>query len=59
MIFDEDELSPMDEKAYFIAQDIECLWDLFLINSYSLEELQIINLSTITLPHDWYIQWSD
>ncbi|MBV7505012.1 hypothetical protein KW850_07045 [Bacillus sp. sid0103] len=57
MIFDENELSPMDENAYIVARDIECQWDLFLINSYPLEELQNLDLSKVTLPQDCYIQW--
>lgn len=42
LVFDNDEGTELDEKdsmAFNIARDIECQWDLFLVNTYSLEEL--------------------
>jgi hypothetical protein len=57
MVFDEVELFPIVENAVAVVQDIECQWDLFLVNSYSLEELQDINLSKVTLPQEWFIKW--
>lgn len=57
MVFDEAELSPIVEIAVIVARDIECQWDLFLVNSYSLEELETIDLSKVKLPQEWYIQW--
>ena len=57
MIFDEAELSPIIEITVTVARDIECQWDLFLVNSYSLKELENIDLSKVKLPQEWYIQW--
>jgi hypothetical protein len=57
MVFDEAELSPNFEIAVIVARDIECQWDLFLVNSYSLKELENIDLSKVKLPKEWYIQW--
>ena len=57
MVFDEVELSPIVENAVIVARDIECQWDLFLVNSYSLEELQNIDLMKVKLPQEWYVQW--
>jgi hypothetical protein len=57
MVFDEVELSPIVENAVIVARDIECQWDLFLVNSYSLEELQNIDLSKVKLPKKWFIEW--
>jgi hypothetical protein len=57
MVFEDDELSPIVENAVIVAQDIECQWDLFLVNSYSLKELQKIDLSKVKLPQEWFIQW--
>ena len=57
MVFDEAELSPIVEIAVIVARDIECQWDLFLVNSYSLKELENIDLSKVKLPQEWYIQW--
>ena len=60
MAFDDDkteELNEFDNIAFGIARDIECQWDLFLVNTYSLEELQNLDLSKVKLPQDWYIEW--
>ncbi|WP_286177151.1 hypothetical protein [Bacillus sp. AFS017274] len=32
------EFNEFDEMALGVAQDIECQWDLFLVNTYSLKE---------------------
>ena len=39
MVFDEEELSPIVEIAVIVARDIECQWDLFLINSYFIKRV--------------------
>jgi hypothetical protein len=57
MVFEDAELSPIVENAVIVARDIECQWDLFLVNSYSLIELQKIDLSKVKLPQEWFIQW--
>lgn len=60
MAFDDDEieeLNEFDNIALGIARDIECQWDLFLVNTYSLEELQNLDLSKVKLPEDWFIEW--
>jgi hypothetical protein len=57
MVFDEVDSSPTVENAVIVARDIECQWDLFLVNSYSLEELQNIDLSKVKLPQEWFVQW--
>ncbi|UAL54356.1 MULTISPECIES: hypothetical protein [Metabacillus] len=60
MVFDNDEGTELDENdsmAFNIARDIECQWDLFLVNTYSLEELQKLDLSKVKLPHVWFIDW--
>ena len=57
MVFEDAELSPIIEKAVIVSRDIECQWDLFLVNSYSLNELRKIDLSKVKLPQEWFIQW--
>lgn len=58
MAFEEDEASnEFDETAFGLARDIECQWDLFLVNTYSLKELQNLDLSKVKLPQDWFIEW--
>lgn len=60
MAFDDDETeewNEFDNIAFGIARDIECQWDLFLINTYSLKELQNLDLSKVKLPQDWFKEW--
>ncbi|TVX84130.1 hypothetical protein FQP34_02635 [Peribacillus simplex] len=60
MAFEEDEAevsNELDEIAFGIARDIECQWDLFLVNTYSFKELQNLDLSKVNLPQDWFIEW--
>lgn len=54
---DREELSEEEAVAAGVARDIECQWDLFLINTYSPEELQTLDLFKIELPHHWFIEW--
>ena len=54
---EQEELSEVDSLAMCIAKDIECQWDLFLINNYSLKDLQNLDLSKVALPHHWFIEW--
>ncbi|RDU38756.1 hypothetical protein DRW41_04135 [Neobacillus piezotolerans] len=45
IIFEDDEVSKNTEHVLLIAGDIECQWDLFLVNTYSIEELQKMDLT--------------
>ncbi|WP_148357268.1 hypothetical protein [Peribacillus simplex] len=60
MAFEEDEAevsNELDEIAFGITRDIECQWELFLVNTYSFKELQNLDLSKVKLPQDWFIEW--
>lgn len=57
IIFDDVDVSSNTEEALAIARDIECQWDLYLVNTYSIKELQNIDLNMVRLPHEWYTQW--
>lgn len=59
MVFDDecDELNEYDSTVKSIARDIECQWDLYLINTYSPEELQIMDLNQVSLPQEWLHKW--
>ena len=48
---------PLSEQATEVANDIDAQWDLYLANSYSLNELQTIDLATICLPREWLEKW--
>jgi len=44
-------------KAVEIAEDIYMQWELYLVNKYSLQELQQLDLSKVKLPNEWYKKW--
>ncbi len=47
----------VEERVLDVAQDVEAQWDLYLVNTYSLEELQSLNFSTVVLPKEWFTEW--
>lgn len=53
---DADEAPDM-EAAIRIAADVDCQWDLFLANSFTLEQLQKLDFSLVRLPKDWFMDW--
>ena len=50
-------VSVVIERVVRIAADVDCQWDLYLINTYSLKELQQLDFSTIKLPLEWFEDW--
>lgn len=57
IVFENDEVSKITEHVLLIAREIECQWDLFLVNTFSLEELQKMDLTGVKLPLEWYERW--
>jgi hypothetical protein len=45
------------EKLLPILTDVETQWDLFLANTYSLEELQTKSFEEVSLPVAWFAEW--
>ncbi|MBL4771030.1 MAG: hypothetical protein JKY61_07795 [Planctomycetes bacterium] len=45
------------ERALQVAVDVDCQWDLFLANTYTLKQLRHLDFSTVTLPTEWFDQW--
>lgn len=45
------------EEIMPILADVETQWDLYLANTYSLEELKKRNFDNVTLPPEWFTQW--
>ena len=45
------------DLATEIALEIEAQWDMFLGNSYKLEELRKLDFSKIRLPVEWFNNW--
>lgn len=52
-----EDLNDRDELAFVIAREIECQWDLYLINTYSVKELRTLDLSQVSLPQEWLLKW--
>jgi hypothetical protein len=47
----------IDEATYEVLNDVDAQWDLFLVNTYTIEELQTMDLSKVKLPDEWYKEW--
>jgi hypothetical protein len=47
----------IDEATCDTLGDIDAQWDLYLINTFKYDELQILDLSTVNLPTDWFVEW--
>ena len=48
---------PELNRALSIAKDVDCQWDLFLVNTFNVEELRVLDFSTICLPLEWFTNW--
>lgn len=44
-------------KLSEVLNDISAQWDLYLVNNYSLEELQELDFSIVKLPFAWFENW--
>lgn len=40
-----------------IAHDVSAQWELHLANTYTLEQLQALQFSIVTLPVEWFQDW--
>lgn len=40
-----------------IAADVDAQWDMFLANTYKLEELQNLDFRRVNLPVEWFMDW--
>jgi hypothetical protein len=49
--------APVEEVAIDIAADVDAQWDLYLVNTFKLEELQKLEFSKIKLPAKWFDEW--
>ena len=48
---------PSLKGAIDLAQDVEMQWDMYLANTYSLQELQELDFSKVELPKGWFVDW--
>lgn len=42
-----------------IAEDVSAQWDMYLSNTYSLEQLQTLDFSRVELPNQWFQEWHE
>jgi len=40
-----------------VLADVETKWDLYLANTYTLDELQKGNFENVILPIEWFTEW--
>jgi len=40
-----------------IAQDVDAQWDLYITNTYTIEQLQKLDYSKVKLPKEWFVEW--
>ncbi|MCJ8337091.1 MAG: hypothetical protein MJK10_01345 [Pseudomonadales bacterium] len=45
------------ENLLCLLADVETQWDLFLVNTYSTDELQKMDLDKVKLPYSWFDGW--
>ena len=45
------------ERIMPLLADVETQWDLHLANTYSLEELQKLDFTQISMPPEWFTDW--
>jgi len=55
-MFDLDTNSTMD-IATGVAADVDAQWDMYLANSYTLEELRKLDISQVYMPLEWFNDW--
>ena len=48
---------PDMEAAVRVAADVDCQWDIYLANTYSLEELKKLDFRHVQLPLEWFHEW--
>ncbi len=53
----ESESTKGDEKVLDVMLDVDAQWDLYLSNTYTLEELQALDFDKVYMPKDWFINW--
>ena len=46
------------ESIMPILADVETQWDLFLVNTYTAEELRKTDFESVRLPVEWFVNWA-
>ncbi|WP_410502817.1 hypothetical protein RIF24_05905 [Exiguobacterium acetylicum] len=48
---------PLSKQATKVVNDIDSQWGLYLVNTYSPDVLQKLDLATVRLPRKWLEEW--
>ena len=48
---------PEIERVLPVLADVDCQWDLYLANTYSLEQLRQLDFDKVCLPSQWFTDW--
>lgn len=48
---------PHIERLLPVLADVDAQWDLFLANTFSLEELRTKSFEEVCLPTEWFEEW--
>ena len=56
MIFEEEDLNENDLTCFTIARDIECQWDLYILEP-NFKKIQSLDISQVKLPQKWCLEW--
>jgi len=51
------DVDPEIEKLLPILTDVETQWDLYLVNTYSIEELRENDFEHKQMPKEWFNDW--
>ncbi len=55
--FDDDAPSEIEEIMPILAE-VETQWDLYLANTFSIDELRNLSFENVKLPINWFIDWA-
>jgi hypothetical protein len=55
--FHDEDCEDSFDHGLSIAADVECQWDLYLANTYSLHELKDLDHDLVSIPLEWFVQW--
>lgn len=53
------DVEPALERAIRVAADVDCQWDLFLANTYTLQQLQSLDFAKVSMPSGWFVDWQN
>lgn len=55
---DETGLDDLEKLAVQLTSEVEAQWDLYLSNTYLLDQLKELDFASVYLPKEWFEQWA-